>query len=83
MFQEDTVQPMVSITTSDLGEVKTIPLVASKLTVQLTEGFWQRPLNKLKKKKNRERSEVQSCRRGGHSATSDSPGLETSEPCFC
>lgn len=32
MFQEDTVQPMVSITTSDLGEVKTIPHVASKLT---------------------------------------------------
>lgn len=51
MFQEDTVQPMVSITTSDLGEVKTIPLVASKLTMQLTEGFWQQPLNKLKKKK--------------------------------
>lgn len=50
MFQEDTVQPMVSITTSDLGEVKTIPHVASKLTVQLTQGFWQRPLNKLKKK---------------------------------
>lgn len=46
MFQEDTVQPMESIATS----VKTIPHVSSKLTVQLTQGFWQRPLNKLKKK---------------------------------
>lgn len=49
MFQKDSSTHGIRRYLS-LRRGKTIPHVASKLTVQLTQGFWQRPLNKLKKK---------------------------------